>query len=72
MSKNLKLSSPINSYPVNNGFAISSSIDDIALGTVTSRSLLFQIIKNNTYDLMLIRSFKNGDTKGIWMESLSD
>lgn len=79
----MTLFEPQNTYPINSGLIIQASSEEsdikegemsekVAMGIAVSHSMMGHFINNSTYDLMLIRSERNEDTKGLWTEQLID
>mmetsp|Transcript_26809 Transcript_26809/g.25853 ORF Transcript_26809/g.25853 Transcript_26809/m.25853 type:complete len:167 (-) Transcript_26809:783-1283(-) len=69
-----KLSEPLNTFPVNSGLILQSQQNKFhfTFGMVLSHALMGHFISNNTFDLMVTRSERNEDTKGLWREPLID
>ncbi len=71
-----KLGEPVNTFPCNSGLILNvrgqseEEFDSVAMAMTISHSLTAHFISNNTYDMLLIRSERNEDTKGLWREQL--
>lgn len=68
------LGEPVNTFPCNSGLILNvvgesqENFENVAIGMTMSHSLTAHFISNNTYDMLLIRSERNEDTKGLWRE----
>ena len=70
--ENKKLSEPLNTFPCNSGLTIFEETENISLSLSLSHSLMCHFVSNTTFDLLLTRSEKSEDTKGLWSYFLED